>query len=212
MALSGDKDYSAKAIRKELKSKGLAAIERVTIKNPVTGKKSVAIIERDGTPESKLVLALVDKTKSQEQKDGVISAYLFERGKESASFLLDLYQSKGKHTKETRVFKSQMRFDFELFADLIVRMLHEASLAIARDVGPKGAEQTLLELGNQFSHTADTIADRMQKITEERMRDKGFGIYIGLDRKPYSIFDDNFDEVIAKERTRVEQLKDEKHE
>ncbi len=117
VVLEGDipRDYSPKAVKKELKETGLAATETIRVRNEVSGKVTDITIERDGTPESKLILALADKGKTRDQKDSILSMYLFERGKDNASFLMDLFRFKGEHTKETRMFKSQVRFDFEQF-------------------------------------------------------------------------------------------------
>lgn len=89
--------------------------EKVKIVDPLTGDTKVITLDRTGTNEHKLVLALVDPNLNRDQKDHLISMYLWERGKQDSSFLVDLFRYKGEHTKETRAFKSQMRFDFEIF-------------------------------------------------------------------------------------------------
>lgn len=61
--------------------------------------------------------------------------YLFSRGAESASFLLDLARSKGEHVKETRVFKSQIRFDFEALVDMLADHLHNQAMRTAGALG-----------------------------------------------------------------------------
>lgn len=133
--MEGDRTYSSRAISTELKDKGLAVEETITVKNPVTKKTAEVTIQRDGTPESKLIMALADKNLKRDQKDHVLSMYLFERGKESSSFLVDLMRFKGTHTKETRAFTSQMRFDFEAFLTVFRDSLESSSKAIIRELG-----------------------------------------------------------------------------
>jgi hypothetical protein len=122
-----DESYKPENIKETLEKNGLSAEETILVTNPVTGRSAQVKIERDGTPDSKLILALADKTLDQEQKDHVLSMYLYERGRESSSFIVDLMRSKGQHTKETRAFKSQMRFDFEMFVSSFVVYLQNAA-------------------------------------------------------------------------------------
>lgn len=58
--------------------------------------------------------------------------YLFERGKESASFLADVIRSKGQYAKEGRVFQSRMRFDFEVFVNMFVSHLQRQAEMIGK--------------------------------------------------------------------------------
>ncbi len=61
--------------------------------------------------------------------------YLWERGKESSSFFVDLFRYKGEHTKETRAFKSQMRYDFEIFVNQFSKFIREQSRLIGVSIG-----------------------------------------------------------------------------
>lgn len=81
--------------------------------------------KRPPTKESEedLSRAIVDPSLTREQKDQRVSMYLWGRGMESASFIADIMASKGAHTKEMRAFKSQIRFDFELFMDMFCTYL-----------------------------------------------------------------------------------------
>lgn len=238
-------DYSSKHIKEELDELGLEASEEIEVENPVTHQKTKVIVQRDGTPESKLIIALADPEKSRDQKDAILGMYLFERGKESSSFLMDLFRYKGSHTKETRAFKSQMRFDFEMFVGLFTNYLESVGKGIwgemELDISPEeflegytkyvkeGGERSILSysatLGLQMSQSkagviqmairsiseAQKLRDTVAKMTEARMREKGFGIYIDTTGKPYSIFTDDheIDDVIKRDRERIEQVKKE---
>jgi len=233
-------DYSPKVIKKSLKENKVAAIENVKVVNPVTGKKAVVTIERDGTPDSKLVMALADKKMNRDQKDNVLSLYLFERGKENASFLMDLMRYKGSHTKETQAFKSQVRFDFEMFVGLFTKHLDQVAKDIfkeleiidyraflegyvkylkeakeegnMRDFGATEGfrwgitEATLAVLAVRNIEEADQLREAVKKVTENRMKDKGYGIYISKDGRSYSVIDDDVDEVVKKDRERINEL------
>lgn len=108
-------DYSTDGISKALAENNLDAIKEVEVKDPITGKTSLVTIDRTGHNEKKLIMALADPNMKKDTKDHYLSMYLWEKGSESASFIVDLMRHKGTHTKETRAFSSQMRFDFEMF-------------------------------------------------------------------------------------------------
>lgn len=97
--------------------------QKITVVDPITKKKSIVVLDRTGHSEAKLITALADPHLSRDRKDQELSMYLFTRGAEGASMILDLLRYKGEHTKETRVFKSQVRFDFEAFVDSMVQYL-----------------------------------------------------------------------------------------
>lgn len=141
-------DYSPEATKKELDKLGLTPTSEVEVTDPVSGKKTMITIDRTGTTESKLLIALADKNLNRDQKDAVLSMYLFERGKESASFLMDLMRFKGFHTKETRAFKSQVRFDFEMYVSLSAKCFDDAAFAIGLELGYSREE--FRELGLKY--------------------------------------------------------------
>ena len=102
----------------EIEKFGLKPVETFTYIDPVTGEKKTFTIDRRGTTDQKAGLILMDPDATREQKDSVISMYLFEKGKEGASMLMDLWAYRGQHTKESRAFQSTMRFDFANAASL----------------------------------------------------------------------------------------------
>lgn len=133
--LGPGKDYSPEAVKADLAKYGLQPIEEVEITDPVSGKRTMITLDRTGTSESKLVIALADKNLNRDQKDAVLSMYLFERGKDSASFLVDLMRYKGSHTTETRAFKSQVRFDFEMYVSLSAKCFDDSAFAVGMELG-----------------------------------------------------------------------------
>jgi hypothetical protein len=238
-----DRDYSPEATKKTLEELGLKPVEDVEIENPITGKKSIVTIDREGTHDVKLIQALADKNLTRDQKDGVISMYLFERGKENASFIAELFRYKGQHTKETRAFTSQMRFDFEMFIGMQTQQMRAKARDVFDSYNIKDPEQFCKAYLNKLKEDknysakqcyvdtiisfyemsftdsiilksairdwteADRFEERMNKITESREREQGKGIYLDLDGKPYSIYQDNeVDEVVKKDITRLRDL------
>ena len=114
----------------------------------ITGlSKKTALVDltRDGTTDEKLAAILLSPTSTQEQKDSLLSLYLFERGKESSSFLAELFASKGQHTKETRAFKTQMRRDYEVIVDALSSFMELSSSSILSTIAPSESLE-LLEL------------------------------------------------------------------
>lgn len=236
------KDYSPKAISKDLKQNGLQASETIEVVNPVTGNRSIVTIDRDGTPESKMILALADKTKTRDQKDAVMGMYLFERGKENASFLMDLFRYKGSNTTEQRQFRSQVRFDFEEFTKMFTHSLDAMAGATAAELGYSDAE--FKKIGDRYvaylkSEPADTtlyamfaedqgnakvrmecallqsalrqiteadkLRDMVERVAKARERERGKGIYIGIDGKSYAVEDIEIDEVMKRDRERLQE-------
>lgn len=125
---------------------------------------------------------MVDPNLNRDQKDHLISMYLWERGKESSSFLVDLFRYKGEHTKETRAFKSQMRFDFEIFisqfskyvraqAEMVAKGL-KVDLFKERDdfkawltlINNKGQDHDYLDFASLSSHTERRTRPTVEKI------------------------------------------------
>lgn len=113
------------AKKAELEKYGVAPTEKVEVKDPLTGEKRIVSLDRTGYGEAKLITALADPDLPRDRKDFMLSMYLFERGKDSASFIADIMRYKGAHTKETRVFKSQMRFDFETLVTMLAGHLRD---------------------------------------------------------------------------------------
>ena len=242
-------DYTPEHINKELIALGIEAVETFEVRNPVTGKKSLVTIQRDGTPESTLIMQLANKDNTRDLKDHYLSMYLWERGKESTSMLVDLMRYKGQHTKETRAFKTQMRFDFEMFVDSFIHHMVRSAEALFEELG----FEDYRELGNEYINwvkkvkeenketdvkantsvrkfflergtdvdpecaalvnfafrsvaEADKLKDLVKKVEAGRLAEKGFGIYIDGTGKPYTIMDKDIDEVIKRDRARVEEF------
>lgn len=212
----------------EIQKYGLAPTEVVEYLDPFEGVMKKIMIDRRGTTDEKLALALLDDKVPREQKDTMISMYLFEKGKHGASMLMDLWGYKGTHTKESRAFQSQMRFDFELFlnafemflsdsADLIFKNLpievveveeevdgkkvKKEVVKVTRDVSTNEIAVVLGEFGRYHRMTGTLLSKRIRAEVQKRERAKGKGIYIGMDNKPYSVHEDgDIVEVVSKDR------------
>lgn len=99
--------------KKELVKMGLETETTVEITNPINGNKALVTISRTGTTDEKLAAIMLHPDATRDQKDSFVSNYLMERGKDSSSFIAEIFRYKGAHTKETRAFKSQMNFTLE---------------------------------------------------------------------------------------------------
>lgn len=231
----------AEDIREQLGEMGLQPTEAVEVEDPLTGKRSIISIDRTGHNEKKLIQVLADPNTTRDRKDYALSMYLFERGSHNTSMLMDLFRYKGAHTKETRVFKSQIRFDFQMFADdfakhllrqseLIGIMLEvdikeernkfEAWLALENNKG-KGytyrdyvisradaggidiksrPHYALIQMAIHDLDESETLARRVRSLAEAREREKGKGIYLSADGRPYTADDPSVDEAIKADR------------
>ena len=121
--------------KQELDKYGLKPYENVEVKDPFTGEKKMISLDRTGHNETKLITVLADPEKSRDQKDHALSMYAFERGAQNISMLVDLYRYKGEHTKQTELFKSRMRLDFETFVNSFTRYLQNQSILLGITLG-----------------------------------------------------------------------------
>jgi len=192
-------DPHTQKIKETLEEFNLPAVDQVEVTNQFTGKTSIVTIDRTGTTEEKVIRALANSETPQEQKDAAISMYLFERGKENASFLADLYTFKGKHTKETRKFKTEVRFDLTMMANALAVFLDDTSTQIEEDLA-NDMDRALSHFAERCKSMSKTLVDLINKTTEDRMRETGYGIYVSKEGKPYSVFDDDFDKAVARDK------------
>lgn len=219
----------------EIKKFGLKPTEVVEYKDPFDGQMKKIMIDRRGTTDEKLALALLDDKMSREQKDSMISMFLFEKGKHGASMLMDLWGYKGQHTKESRAFQSTMRFDFELFlqtfqmfmqdsADLIFNNLplevetveveedgkkvKKEIIKTTRDVDANEIAVVLGRYAQYHRMTSQLLGSRVRAEVQKREKAKGKGIYVGSDGKAYSIFEDgDIVEVVSKDKVEADKEK-----
>lgn len=147
-------------VKDELKKNGLEPVYEVKVKDPVTGKDRVVTLSRMGHTEENLLLTLADPDLSRDRKDFAISMYLYERGAQNTSMMVDLMRYKGQHTKETRVFKSQIRFDFESFVNTFTHYLDEQSRLLGLTLG--------IDIANERSLFVEWLS-------LENNRGKGYG-------------------------------------
>lgn len=182
--------------------------ENVRVTNPFTGKSADIVIHRDGTTDEKLAMVLLSPDATKEQKDSFISNWMFERGKENASFLAELYISKGTHVKETQAFKRQIRFDFESFANIIVLLLQDLSNDIIASDDVDSIRATLLRVKKRFEKGAELLTKQRENITTARMREKGYGVYLDRNGKVYSIFDNEIEDIVKQERSDIKDKKE----
>lgn len=168
------------------------------------GDSKDIIVDRSGINFDKLGAFLGDPKKSRRQKESMIAAFLFEEGKENASFIAELFLSKGTAMRDQQAFKSQMRFDYELITDELAWLLHELSNTIKDSLHewkfktkmPTVDEEIDIiygafdKLATNMRIGSDRIIEKAKKVTLDRMREQGFGIYISKDGKPYDVYND----------------------
>src|ERR1700753_121165 len=80
-----------------LKAVKMTGEETIRVRNPITFKEADVVVSRNGTTEEKLAMMLLAPDATKQQKESMLAGYLFERGKESSSFLAELFVSKGTH-------------------------------------------------------------------------------------------------------------------
>jgi hypothetical protein len=187
--------------------------ENIHVKNPISGKETDIVLSRDGSTDQKLAMVLLSPDATKDQKDSWVANYLFERGKENAAYFADLMVSKGTHVKETQAFKRQIRFDFESFANSMVIMFHDMADDIAKFTNEHEQEQkgktsklytpfqnAIIQMGKRFESAAELLTSQREKITNDRMREKGYGVYLDKSGRAFSIFDDEIEDAVKKDK------------
>jgi len=183
--------------------------ETITVTDPITKKTRELTLSRRGTTEESFAMTLLDKNADQQTKDTMLASYLFGRGKENASFMAEIMVSKGQWTKDTHAFKSQMKFDFDQFAQIIVSFLQDTSQALKKDANSVlTPDEIFNNLAERVNLCATAISVRLRAITEARMASKGFGVFIDRNGKLYSPLDKEIFDIIEEERKFVEENKD----
>lgn len=201
--------------------------EDIEFTHPLTGKKTSLTLNR-ATDDPEQLGAVLLSNRSKDTKDAYLANYLFAQGLESASFLAELFKSKGKHTKETRAFKSQMRFDYEVLINSLTLGLTDISNTLDTILGHKILENKdeIIELSKkmelhdaisrvvpveskeecalsamvlQLDSLSELLVNRVKEITEKRLEDSGYGIFVNTKGRVYSIFDEGVKEEFEKE-------------
>jgi len=153
-------------IKEEIAKYGLVPSETVETTDPISGQKYLVPLDRTGHSERKLIMALADPNLTRDRKDFELSMYMFERGKENVSMLLDLMRYKGAHTKESHVFKATMRFDFESFVSQFTAYLRDRILFASEILG--------IDIVQERNDFFGWVKERIAKDKEDEVEPKKY--------------------------------------
>lgn len=193
-------------------------------------------IHEDAEQEKKLGQIMLSDS-STESKNAALAEYLFIQGLENASFLAELFLTKGMFTKESRLFQSQMRFDFDTFIKTYCQYLRDDAEWTLKVYGllhmldkenkvkmyesiksGKSLESYISENVDESFLKADIVLvgkalrahdeslllqDAIGENVMERLKSKGFGIYVDKKGKVYSIFDEDIESKVAEEKEEI---------
>ena len=200
-------------------------------KDFIKTKQGLIPLDRGGVDDKKLAAILKSKL-PQEQKNAALTNYLFEKGLDNIGYLADMQMWHGHSVKETRAFKSQMRFDFEMFVSIFTTFLQDTGESIFEIVAPefdyvrfiervkasKKDFKTLLQqefeitdskqvalilLAIEFRNHADVLTSAVKKVTQERERQAGRGIYIDKLGKAHDLLEEDLYDIIQKEKAEL---------
>ena len=180
--------------------------------------KALAIANGEGITDKKMAKILVSKA-SPEEKQAQLVNYLFDQNKDAMGFFAEMFQFRGKQSKAINDFKSQTRFDFEMFVSTFTTFLRDTAERIWEPLGNKdtipeateklkdgglnliGGELTSLSLlAISFLDQADHLDKAIKKITEQRERSKGKGIYVDKLGITHSLYDEDIFDIIQQEK------------
>jgi len=213
-------------------------------KDFIKTKQGLIPLDRGGVTDKKLAAILKSKI-PQEQKKTALVNYLFEQGMDNVGYLAEMQQWHGQSVKETRAFKSQMRFDFELFISIFTTFLQDTSESMWKilfpDAGEKGhgvleleevimalkliknpeakidylqtlgeensKQVALILLATEFRNQADILTSAVKKVTQERERQAGRGIYVDKLGKTHDLLDEDLYDIIQAEKAELKKQK-----
>lgn len=122
---------------------------------------------------------IIADSKSKDQTDAILANYLWEQGMEDASMMAELFRYKGQHSKETRIFKAQVRFDLDMFIDTISLLLSDTSNFINNSLEKKNKEKEILKgIADRFAEIAKRLINEKEAVEYSREREMGKGIFI----------------------------------
>lgn len=209
--------------------------EEITVTNPLTGKTALVTLKRNGTTEENIAAIMLHPDATRDQKDMMIANYLFEQGKESSSFLMELFRSKGQLTKETRSFKTQTRYDFESFVNSFTVSIESAAESVLRNyditkekllslleesrkgkkhigkvlkthkIGKTTADVAVIEMAIRLKDSVEVMRDGVNRITKLREQQAGKGMYISSTGKIYDLTDKDIADVIREDKKALEE-------
>jgi archaellum component FlaG (FlaF/FlaG flagellin family) len=85
--------------------------------------------------------------------------------------------------------------------DMMVTLLNDMSGKIASDMHDKTTlVDAFTHLSVMMKEGANIITNRMNRVKEARMAEKGYGIYVDNAGRTYSVLDNDLEEVIKKDR------------
>ena len=164
----------------------------------ITPYKVGTKIDRAGTTDKALSLIMKDKALSTDQKFKAVSNWLWDNGKENMSMLGELFLFKGQHTKETRAFKSQVKFDFEMLVASMCQLYKDLASGLEKDIKKKDVRIALDNLAKRLASGAEMLDTANKNLTLQREASRGYGIYVDKNGKVYSILDEKAEGAIKK--------------
>ena len=148
-------------------------VQQVEMFNPATGVKELVTIDRRGMFDEKLGMILSDKNSTADEKLSSVSLWLFENGRESGAFIIDVLQAKGQFLKGAHEFKSQVRFDFTVFMETFCSYLEgNAQMKLNYLIPGKDAIELEKESFEYLKSNKDRKATLSEFILENTPSDK----------------------------------------
>jgi hypothetical protein len=115
--------------------------------------------------------------------------------------------------KETQAFKRQVRFDFESFANSISILFRDLAddikscLGKEDKIGLQEVADAVATMADRLQKGAELIERQREKITEARMREIGYGVYLDRNGQAFSIFDEEIESAIKNDKEEIQNEK-----
>jgi hypothetical protein len=133
-AMTGEKFIIPQDDPEWLKAREISKDGLATIITP-SGKKLE--IQRRGVSAEEIGQIMSSTSLTVEEKNTALANYFVQENADNSMFAAEIFQSRGMFTKEARHFHTQMRYDFENFANMFESFLRTRARAIFKSLGLK---------------------------------------------------------------------------
>lgn len=189
------------------------------------------ILDRGGIDDKKLA-EILQSDASDDAKNAMAIQYVASKDKDALAMMGEMFRSRGYAVKEMRQFKSQMRFDFEMFVNTYCVFLKDTADNIWKQLEFKENIEDVLEsykkdkelsigitanergfaiLALSYYEQAKSLQKVVQEITNQREKAMGKNIYVDKLGRVHSLYEEDIFDIVKKEKEELMKMAEEEN-